>query len=210
MQKSLLQKAKTQSMLLLLTLAFGLTGYLLNWDNRAYWATVVTLQIMSLPPVAGELTLGQLVASEIIVAAVVAAFSRLAKHFESFYDVLAATEKVGGLLDLALERGGRPERVDRASEAGRVGRPEHFDLLLDVAQSGLGVRAVGMGAAAHGGDVADIAGHGLDADVKWRGPGLPEMAVLHQHVRGHQQEIRMGEGAADVMDFHLAGSPAVP
>ena len=44
-------------LLLLLTLAFGLTGYLLNWDNRAYWATVVTLQIMSLPPVAGDLTL---------------------------------------------------------------------------------------------------------------------------------------------------------
>ncbi len=50
-------------LLLLLTLAFGLTGYLLNWDNRAYWATVVTLQIMSLPPVAGEMTL-QVLGSE--------------------------------------------------------------------------------------------------------------------------------------------------
>jgi quinol-cytochrome oxidoreductase complex cytochrome b subunit len=28
--------------LLLLTLAYGLTGYLLPWDNRAYWGTVVT------------------------------------------------------------------------------------------------------------------------------------------------------------------------
>ena len=28
--------------LLLLTLAFGLSGYLLPWDNRAYWGTVVT------------------------------------------------------------------------------------------------------------------------------------------------------------------------
>jgi len=27
-------------LLLLLVLAFGLTGYLLPWDNRAYWATV--------------------------------------------------------------------------------------------------------------------------------------------------------------------------
>jgi ubiquinol-cytochrome c reductase cytochrome b subunit len=43
--------------LLLMTLAFGLTGYLLTWDNRAYWATVVTLQIAALPPVAGEWTL---------------------------------------------------------------------------------------------------------------------------------------------------------
>jgi ubiquinol-cytochrome c reductase cytochrome b subunit len=39
--------------LLLLTLAFGLTGYLLPWDNKAYWGTVVTTQIMSQAPVAG-------------------------------------------------------------------------------------------------------------------------------------------------------------
>lgn len=40
--------------LLLLTLAFGLTGYLLPWDNRAYWSTVVTIQIAGLAP-GGEL-----------------------------------------------------------------------------------------------------------------------------------------------------------
>ena len=39
--------------LLLITLAFGLTGYLLPWDNRAYWGTVVTTQISSSPPVVG-------------------------------------------------------------------------------------------------------------------------------------------------------------
>jgi ubiquinol-cytochrome c reductase cytochrome b subunit len=39
--------------LLLLTLAFGLTGYLLPWDNRAYWGTVVTTQIVSSAPVLG-------------------------------------------------------------------------------------------------------------------------------------------------------------
>jgi ubiquinol-cytochrome c reductase cytochrome b subunit len=33
--------------LLLITLAFGLTGYLLPWDNRAYWGTVVSTQIAS-------------------------------------------------------------------------------------------------------------------------------------------------------------------
>jgi ubiquinol-cytochrome c reductase cytochrome b subunit len=36
--------------LLMLTLAFGLSGYLLAWDNRAYWGTVVTTQIASLAP----------------------------------------------------------------------------------------------------------------------------------------------------------------
>jgi cbb3-type cytochrome oxidase cytochrome c subunit len=36
--------------LFLLTLAFGLSGYLLAWDNRAYWGTMVTTQITALAP----------------------------------------------------------------------------------------------------------------------------------------------------------------
>jgi ubiquinol-cytochrome c reductase cytochrome b subunit len=39
--------------LLLLTLAYGLTGYLLPWDNRAYWGTVVTTKIAASAPGAG-------------------------------------------------------------------------------------------------------------------------------------------------------------
>lgn len=39
--------------LLLLTLAYGLTGYLLPWDNRAYWGTVVTTQIGATVPIMG-------------------------------------------------------------------------------------------------------------------------------------------------------------
>jgi ubiquinol-cytochrome c reductase cytochrome b subunit len=39
--------------LLLLTMAFGLTGYLLPWDNRAYWGTVVATQIGAQAPVLG-------------------------------------------------------------------------------------------------------------------------------------------------------------
>src|SRR6266849_6510709 len=39
--------------LLLLTLAYGLTGYLLPWDNRAYWGTVVTTQIAARAPILG-------------------------------------------------------------------------------------------------------------------------------------------------------------
>ncbi len=31
--------------LLLMVLAFGLTGYLLPWDNKAYWGTTVTTQV---------------------------------------------------------------------------------------------------------------------------------------------------------------------
>jgi len=41
--------------LLQVILAFGLTGYLLPWDQRAYWATVVAINISKLTPGIGEL-----------------------------------------------------------------------------------------------------------------------------------------------------------
>ena len=40
--------------LLVLVLAFALTGYLLPWDQRAYWATVVTINIARLAPLGGD------------------------------------------------------------------------------------------------------------------------------------------------------------
>jgi ubiquinol-cytochrome c reductase cytochrome b subunit len=55
--------------LLLITLAFGLTGYLLPWDNRAYWGTVVTTQIASNAPLLGPY-LTRLLGSEGAVGAV--------------------------------------------------------------------------------------------------------------------------------------------
>jgi len=39
--------------LLLLTLTYGLTGYLLPWDNRAYWGTVVATKIAASAPLVG-------------------------------------------------------------------------------------------------------------------------------------------------------------
>jgi ABC-type bacteriocin/lantibiotic exporter with double-glycine peptidase domain len=51
-----------------------------------------------------ELTLGQLVASELIVASIVAAIMKLGKHIESWYDALAAVDKLGYLVDLPIER----------------------------------------------------------------------------------------------------------
>ncbi len=59
--------------------------------------------------VAGQLTLGQLVAAELIVTAVVASVAKLGKHLESWYDLMAAVDKLGHLLDLPLDRaGGEP------------------------------------------------------------------------------------------------------
>ena len=54
--------------------------------------------------VSGELTLGQLVAAELIVAVIVGSVAKLGKHMESFYDLLAAVDKLGHLFDLGIER----------------------------------------------------------------------------------------------------------
>ena len=43
--------------LLLLTLGMGFTGYLLPWDQRAYWATTVGTQIAGTAPLVGEFIL---------------------------------------------------------------------------------------------------------------------------------------------------------
>ena len=52
----------------------------------------------------GELTLGQLVASELIVGAIVASVAKFGKHLEAWYDALAAVDKLGSIADLQLER----------------------------------------------------------------------------------------------------------
>jgi ubiquinol-cytochrome c reductase cytochrome b subunit len=41
-------------LLLVVTLGFGFTGYLLPWDQRAYWATVVGTEIAGSVPVIGD------------------------------------------------------------------------------------------------------------------------------------------------------------
>jgi quinol-cytochrome oxidoreductase complex cytochrome b subunit len=41
-------------LLFMVTLGFGFTGYLLPWDQRAYWATVVGTDIAGAVPVIGE------------------------------------------------------------------------------------------------------------------------------------------------------------
>lgn len=51
-----------------------------------------------------QLTPGQLVASELIVTAVVANLTKLGEILQGYYDVCAASDKLGHLVDLPLER----------------------------------------------------------------------------------------------------------
>lgn len=56
-----------------------------------------------------QLTLGQLVASELIVVSVLGAIEKLIRQAEPVYDLLTGLDKVGHVTDLAVERaGGRP------------------------------------------------------------------------------------------------------
>lgn len=66
----------------------------------------------------GQLTLGQLVAAELIVTTVAANIAKLGKHLETYYDMAAGVYKVGMLLDLPLERevGEVPHQKTEAAE----------------------------------------------------------------------------------------------
>ncbi len=77
---------------------------------------------------AGELTLGQLVASELIVTAVVASVAKLGKHLEAWYDLMAGVEKLGHLVDLPIERatGETPHHPPTAAEVSVSNLSFHY------------------------------------------------------------------------------------
>ncbi|MEM6654210.1 MAG: ABC transporter ATP-binding protein [Planctomycetota bacterium] len=52
----------------------------------------------------GQLSLGQLVAAELIVTTILTSLAKLGKHLEGFYDVVASVDKLGALFDLGVER----------------------------------------------------------------------------------------------------------
>lgn len=66
-------------------------------------ATTVLLGLGGYLVLQEQLTLGQLVAAELIVAMIVASFAKLGKHIEGWYDLLAAVDKLAHLTDLPLQ-----------------------------------------------------------------------------------------------------------
>ncbi len=66
-----------------------------------------------------QLTLGQIVAANLIVNLVVGSFAKLGKHLEGVYDLMAACDKLGYLIDLPLERSGG-ESMETNSKPGRI------------------------------------------------------------------------------------------
>ena len=60
--------------LLLLTLGFSFTGYLLPWDEKAYWATTVGTRIAGVAPVIGDVILKVMRGGEELSAVTLARF----------------------------------------------------------------------------------------------------------------------------------------
>ena len=68
----------------------------------------------------GELTLGQLVAAELVVGIIGNGFLKLGKHLETVYDLLASLDKLGKVIDLPVDAA--------APRTGPEGRAAGFDL----------------------------------------------------------------------------------
>ena len=51
----------------------------------------------------GQLTLGQLVAAELMVTTIAGSFAKLGKHLEGYYDLMASVNKLGMLFDVPIE-----------------------------------------------------------------------------------------------------------
>lgn len=81
-------------------------------------ASSLLLGIGGLLVIERQLTLGQLVASELIVTLMVSGFTKFGKHLEVFYDLEAAVDKLGGLVDLPLERQGGESITTASGPAG--------------------------------------------------------------------------------------------
>jgi len=67
-------------------------------------ASAVLLGVGGFLVIQGQLSLGQLVAAELIIALILGSVTKVGKHLESFYDLMASIDKLGTLFDLPLER----------------------------------------------------------------------------------------------------------
>lgn len=67
--------------------------------------------------VSQQITLGQLVASELIMGTIVTAMAKMGKKLEAWYDAMAAMDKLGHIFDLEIEREGGEQPLARQSGA---------------------------------------------------------------------------------------------
>lgn len=121
----------------------------------AQHATAVMLQAIGSAALLGvgawlvikqQLTLGQLVAAELVLTILLAAISKLGKHFESLYDLAAAADKLSLLFHIPIEsqRGEKPEippgplsiEIQNLQASDYFGRPLIDGLSLELPAGG--------------------------------------------------------------------------
>jgi ABC-type bacteriocin/lantibiotic exporter with double-glycine peptidase domain len=66
-------------------------------------ASTVLLGLGGWLVIRGELSLGQLVAAELIVTVIVGSFAKIGKFLEGYYDVMASMDKLGHLFDMPID-----------------------------------------------------------------------------------------------------------
>ncbi len=93
-------------------------------------ASAVLLGVGGLLVIQGQLSLGQLVAAELIIALILGSVTKVGKHLESYYDLMASIDKLGVLFDLPLER-----------QNGLLSLPNHGALGLRLRDVGYAYRA---------------------------------------------------------------------
>lgn len=105
-----------------------------------------------------QITLGQLVASELIMSAIVASLSKLGKNLEAWYDAMAAMDKLGHVFDLETEK----EDGEQADKGG--GGMEVCARELGFGYPGAGTLFAGRSFTLAPGTAAAVAGpHGCGA-----------------------------------------------
>jgi len=65
----------------------------------------------------GQLTLGQLVAAELIVTSILVGVAKSEKFLENYYDLVASMDKIGSITDIASEREGGPTPPSKSGAA---------------------------------------------------------------------------------------------
>ncbi|MEM8608112.1 MAG: ABC transporter ATP-binding protein [Myxococcota bacterium] len=83
-------------------------------------ASVALLAMGGFLVIERELSIGQLVAAELIVTAVVTSIAKLGGKVEKFYDLVAAVDKLGEMLDLPVERSDGENPPGGGAEQGRL------------------------------------------------------------------------------------------
>lgn len=169
--------------------------------------------------IARQLTIGQLVAAELIVSAVVAGLAKFGKHLESLYDLLAAVDKLGHLVDLPLERldgaipppveGGAALRLRGVSFAYAAGTQVLRGLDLDLSPGGR-VAIVGSGGSGKSTLVEVICGLRAPDDGRIEVDGVDLRERWLPALRGQVGLVRGGHVfAGTVMENVIAGRPEV-